>query len=171
MRWTFLLVAALAGCASVKDIGEFAGTKPTFDPVQFFTGHVTSWGVVERSGQPTDVVVTDCVGEPEGAGLHLTQKLTVGADVSHREWHVTRTAQDHYAATANDMVGTAQGVSSGRAFHWSWVLATKPGHSLFDVTMDQWWYLLDDGTMMNRTTVSKLGITIAQVSEHFAPVR
>ena len=34
--------------------------------------------------------------------------------------------------------------------------------------MDQWWYLLDDGSMLNRTTVRKLGVIVAEVSEHFA---
>jgi hypothetical protein len=28
-------------------------------------------------------------------------------------------------------------------------------------------YLLDDGTMLNRTTITKLGVTVAQVSEVF----
>ena len=172
MRWFLLIVlTGLAGCASVKDIDEFAATTPAFDPVRFFTGHVTSWGVAERSGQPTDIVVTDCVGTPEGDHIHLIQTLTVGGDVTHREWQFKRTTPGHYEATANDMVGTAHGTSAGRAFHWNWVLATKPGNRLFDVTMDQWWYLLDDGTMLNRTTVTKLGFTIAQVSEHFSPAR
>ena len=169
MRWIVLAACALlAGCATEKTVGDFAGTAPAFDPVRFFTGHVTSWGVVERSGQPTDIVVTDCAGAPDGDGLHLVQTLTVGSDVSHRDWQVRRTGSGLYEATANDMVGTAHGQASGRAFHWTWVLATKPGNSLFDVTMDQWWYLLDDGTMLNRTTVTKVGLTIAQVTEHFA---
>ena len=67
--------------------------------------------------------------------------------------------------------GTAVGEASGRAFHWTWTLALSPGNPLKDVTMSQWWYLLDDGSLMNRTTVSKLGVTAAEVTEHFAPVR
>ena len=80
-------------------------------------------------------------------------------------------APGRYEATANDMVGTATGEASGRAFHWQWTLALSPGNSLKNVTMEQWWYLLDDGSMMNRTTVvSKLGYIAAEVTEHFAPV-
>ena len=33
--------------------------------------------------------------------------------------------------------------------------------------MDQWWYLLDDGSMLNRTIISKLGVVAAEVTEHF----
>ena len=53
-------------------------------------------------------------------------------------------------------------------FHWRWVLKGGPGKPPFDVAMDQWMYLLDDGSMLNRTTVRKLGIILAEVTEHFA---
>ena len=168
----FALVLALAGCGSGKKVTDFAGTTPVLDPVSFFTGHVRSWGVLERSGAPTDVVTTDCVGtvEPDGS-LHMVQMLDVGGDRSHRDWHMRRTGAGQYEATANDMVGTAHGEASGRAFHWTWTLALKPGNSLYNVTMDQWWYAFDDGTMLNRTGISKLGVTVAEVTERFAPIR
>jgi hypothetical protein len=31
-------------------------------------------------------------------------------------------------------------------------------------------YAMPDGTMMNRTTISKLGVTVAEVSEQFSRV-
>jgi hypothetical protein len=68
------------------------------------------------------------------------------------------------------MVGEAHGVAAGRVFHWSWVLALSPGNPLKNVVMDQWMYLYGGGTMMNRTTISKLGIIAAEVSEQFVPL-
>ena len=174
MRWTTLLTAALFGCRDPMPVAEFNPTTPDFDPVRFFTGHVRSWGVLEnRSGQPTSIVTTDCVGEGDGPdGLRMTQRLTIGTDSPvTRTWRMTRTAPGRYEATANDMVGTAMGEVSGRAFHWQWTLALSPGNALKNVTMDQWWYLQDDGSMLNRTMVSKLGYIAAEVTEHFAPVR
>lgn len=175
MRWiALLLAAALLGCGSPLPVNSFAATTPAFDPVRFFTGHVRSWGVMEnRSGQPTSVVTTDCAGEADGPdGLRMTQRLTIGQDApTTREWRMRRIAPGRYEATANDMAGTATGEASGRAFHWQWTLELSPGNSLKNVTMEQWWYLLDDGSMLNRTTVSKLGFIAAEVTEHFAPVR
>ncbi len=153
---------------------HFAGSSPVFDPVRFWTGHVRSWGVLEnRSGEPDDTVTTDCVGDPEGPdGLHMTQRLMLGDGTRQsRDWHMRRTGSGQYEATANDMVGTAKGIASGRAFHWSWVLETRPGNRLFDVTLDQWMYLMADGTMLNRTTIRKLGIVLAEVTEQFGAVR
>jgi hypothetical protein len=154
-------------------VAQFAGTRPAFDPLTFWAGHHRSWGVLEnRGGAPMDTVVTDCVGTPLPDGsLRMAQTLTLGqGTVTHRDWHLWRTGADTYAATANDMVGQARGSAAGRVFHWTWVLALSPGNPLKNVTMDQWMYLYADGSMMNRTTIRKLGLTAAQVSERFEAV-
>lgn len=170
MRWLpLLLTILLASCGAPPSVRDFADTAPALDPVAFFTGNVRSWGVMERSGAPTAVVTTDCVGEMAGDSLRMTQVLQIGDDKPvTRQWRMRRAGPGRYAAVANDMVGTAEGEASGRAFHWTWTLATSPGNRLRNVTMDQWWYLLDDGTMLNRTRIRKLGVTLAEVTEHFA---
>lgn len=166
-----LALVLLAGCADPLPVTAFAATEPALDPVRFFTGAVRSWGVLEdRAGQPTQIVTTECQGEAERPErLHMVQHLHVGTDKeSVRDWRMQRIGPGRYQATANDMVGTATGEASGRAFHWQWVLATEPGNPIKRVTLDQWWYLLDDGSMLNRTTIRKLGVTLAEVTEHFA---
>ena len=159
---------ALAGCASPQ-VEQFAGTGPAFDPVTFFTGHVTSWGVLEnRSGYPTEAITTDCRGEPDGPdGLHMVQHLTEGTQQQTRDWHMRRVTPTRFEATANDVVGTASGEAAGRAFHWTFTLALHPGNALENVTMDQWMYLQEDGSMINRDTIRKFGVIVAEVTEHF----
>lgn len=169
-----LVAVSLSGCSEPMAIEKFAGTGPTFDPIVFWTGHTVSRGVLEnRSGEPTEVIRTECVGEAEGSdGLHMMQTLTMGdGSMQHRDWHMRRTGAGRYEATANDIVGTVSGVASGPAFHWTWTLATRPGNSLFNVRMDQWMLLMDDGAMVNRTIISKLGVTLAQVTEQFDRVK
>jgi len=166
-----LLLAGLAACSSRLPIDKFADDKLRFDPIAFFTGHVASWGVMEdRAGAPTGRVRTDCVGEAEGTdGLHMTQRLTFeDGSVKQRDWHLRRTGPQAYEGSANDMVGSALGEASGRLFHWRWVLATAPDNRLADVTLEQWMYLMEGGTMVNRTVITKLGIVIATVTENFA---
>jgi len=162
----------LAACDAALPIASFAGSKPEFDPLRFFSGHVRSWGVVEnRSGEPTGTVVTDCDGriEPDG-GLVMSQRLTYGDGFSEaREWHMRRTGAGTYEATATGMVGTSQGTAAGRVFHLTWTLDARPGNPLAKVAVDQWMYMEDGGAVVNRTTISKLGVTLASVTEHFAP--
>lgn len=163
------LLLALTGCAPALPIDRFAGTAPAFDPLTFFTGHATSWGVIEnRSGAPSDIVTTDCVGEADGPdGLRMVQHVTNAEGTTRREWHMRRLGGGRFEATANDMVGTATGEARGRVFHWTWTLATRPGASWRDVAFEQWMYLMDDGAMVNRTQVTKFGILLAQVTEQF----
>jgi hypothetical protein len=166
-----LLALTLAACSKPLPIDHFAATTPEFDAIAVWSGHHRSWGVLEnRAGAPTDTVVTDCTGtlNPDGS-LRMAQTLTLGdGTITHRDWHLWRTGPHSFAATANDMVGEAHGTASGRVFHWSWVLALSPGNPLKNVLMDQWMYLYPGGTMMNRTTISKLGVILAEVSEQFA---
>ena len=175
LRLGFVLLPMLvAGCSRPLPLSAFAQSGPALDPVRFFEGHVQSWGVLEdRSGQPTSIVTTDCQGVAEGAdGLRMTQRLKVGAGQPVvREWRMRRVSPGRFEATANDMAGVAVGEASGRAFHWQWVLSLSPGNPLKDVTMDQWWYLQDDGSLLNRTTVRKLGYIAAEATERFVPDR
>jgi hypothetical protein len=171
VRFALLACLALAGCGAPAP-PAFIG--PAFDPVAFFTGHVTSWGVEEnRAGQPTAIVTTDCAGTPEGAnGIRMVQVLHVGTAAPRtRIWHFGRTGPGTYLGTANDMAGTALGTATGPAFHWRWVLETHPGDPLLNVGMDQWMYRMPDGDVVIRTEVTKLGFRLIQISEQFEKQR
>jgi hypothetical protein len=171
VRWVLVLglMVGLTGCGKEKP--DLAG--PAFDPVAFFSGHVKSWGVVEdRSGAPEERVETDCVGTSDGAdGLTMVQHLNIQGDKPVvRRWSLRRLGDGRFEATANDMVGTAVGSVTGRMFHWQWVWARSPGDPLMNVTMSQWMYRMDDGSALVRTTISKLGVILAEVTEQFRPV-
>ena len=159
----------LAGCSPSLPPEAFAATAPAFDPVRFWTGRTTSWGVIEnRDGAPTAIITTTTDGTAEGAGgLHMVQHVRHDGRDTARDWHIRRLGPGQFEATANDLVGTARGATSGRTLHWTWTLASEPGDGLYNVTMDQWMYLADDGTLMNRTIITKLGIRLAEVSEQF----
>lgn len=174
MRFVFLVVGLAAclvtGCDRTIEMPVSTGGGPAFDPVAFFDGHTHSWGVIEsRSGTPTERIVTDSHGEMDGVDrLHLVQRLLFqDGTTQQRDWVLWRNGRDRFDATANDMVGTAKGEANGRMFHWAWVLARSPGNPLMNVTMQQWMYRMDDGSVTIRTTVSKFGVIIAEVTEQF----
>jgi len=100
----------------------------------------------------------------------MVQRLTMEDGTrQQRDWHMRRVGAHRYEATANDMAETAAGEARGRVFHWRWTLV-EAGNPLLDVTMEQWMYLMANGAMLNRTIVSKLGITLAEVTEQFERV-
>lgn len=158
-----------AGCAA-QPVVPASAAGPAFDPITFFDGHTHSWGVIEsRSGAPTESIATDSQAELDAAGrLHMRQKLRFQDGTSQeRDWVLWRSGPDKFDATANDMAGTAKGEATGRMFHWHWVWARSPGDPLMDVTMNQWMYHMDDGSVTIRTTVTKFGIIVAEVTEQF----
>ena len=159
----------IAGCASQLQPEQLVTTAPTFDPITFWTGRTKSWGVVEnRDGAPTAIVTTTTQSMPDDAdGMHMVQHVVLHGKDTVRDWHMRRLGNGQFEATANDMVGKARGVASGRTFHWTWTLASHPGNPLLDVTMEQWMYLADNGTLMNRTIITKLGVRLAEISEQF----
>ena len=163
------LLFALTACSAPLTQAAFKNTAPNFDPIAFFTGHVTSWGVEEnRDNQPIGIVTTSCIGTPNPAGgITMVQTLhTPGGQTQTRIWHLTQTAPTQYQATASDMAGT----TAGRTMHWRWTLKTSPGNPLANVTMDQWFYHMNDGAVMIRTVVTKAGIRLLEVSEQFEKV-
>jgi hypothetical protein len=84
-----------------------------------------------------------------------------------RVWTIRKNG-NRYTGTAADVVGEAKGETGGNAFRWTYVLdAKKDGGGTIHLDMDDWMWLLDAKTVMNRTTFSKYGITFGEVSFFF----
>ncbi len=131
---------------------------------------MTSWGVEEnRAGQPIAIVTTDCHGVATGPrSIRMVQVLHLGRTAPQtRVWQFRQSGPQTYIGTANDMAGQTTATVSGRMLHWRWVLENTPGDPLGNVLMEQWMYRMDDGAVMIRTVVTKLGIRFVEVSEQF----
>ena len=169
-RAGFLLLFTLgAGCSSLAP-EHFAGTRPVFDPVVFFTGRTHSWGVFEnRGGDPTRRFTTTATGHREGDTLVLDQEFIYeDGHRQQRRWQIRHTDACHIEATASDVVGTATGEAEGNAFRWEYTVALQPGNPLYNVHLKQWMYLQAGGrTLLNRATITKFGVEVAQVTEFF----
>ena len=158
-----------AGCHTMKP-ESFAGAEPRFEPDKFFEGPTRSWGVIEsRSGRPKSRFRTEMMGRREGKDLVITQDFTFeDGHKQQRVWRIRRIDGHRYEATANDVVGVSHGLAYGNTFHWEYTLALRPGNPLANVRFKLWMYLQADGeTMINRVTISKLGVIVAQTTEHF----
>ena len=159
----------IGGCASLTP-ERFAAARPLFDPQAYFTGPVHSSGVFEnRAGAPAKRFTTTSIGRRQGDTLLLDQEFTYEDGTrQQRHWRIRRVDAHRFDATAKDVVGTATGEAYGNAFRWQYTVALKPGNPLLDVRLTQWMYLEPDGlTMVNRATIKKLGIEVAQVTEYF----
>lgn len=171
-----LCLALTTSCGTVRPT-DFSSGTPNFDPIVYFTGKTESAGVREnRRGTPVEQVFTSTTGKMVDGTLEMKQDLRFvtpeKTTTSRRTWRMRKTGPHSYEASANDMVGSATGQSSGNSFHWNFPLQLKPGNPLTNIRMSQWMYLQPDGkTMMNHTTITKAGIVVGQVSEVFSKDR
>ncbi len=157
------------GCAN-QPLELFKEERPLFKPEEFFSGHTRSWGTFEtKSGKPTKIIQTETTGKWDGSALHFEQDIIIAhGKETHRSWLIQRLDEHHYSATGTGIVGTARGEARGNAFHLEFTMDALPGNPLGRVHMSQWMYLQADGvTMINRATVTKAGVILVEITEHF----
>ena len=167
-RW--LLIGALilaSGCATLTP-QDYASEKPKLDLATYFNGKVEGWGMVQdRAGKVLRrmVVVLECTWNGNEGVLDESFQWSDGK-TEKRVWKIRKDG-DRYIGTAGDVVGEARGEASGNALRWNYVLALPVGDSVYNVDMDDWMWMIDDKTLANRTTMSKFGVRVAEISIFF----
>lgn len=163
------LPLSATACRSMTP-SELAAATPAFDPLQYFEGETSSWGVIEnRRGDPVSQFRAELVGRLAGDELTIEQRFTFADDRREtRHWRIRRVGPNRYEATANDVVGVSRGEARGNTFHWSYVTEGTRAGFLDDLRYELWMYLMDDGqTLINRVTITKFGIVVARTTERF----
>jgi len=167
------LIGVLVACADAP-LALFSENKPALEPEKYFSGRTNSWGLFETPrGKPKELLFTRTSGHLENGVLHFEQDLTFGGGKKqHRSWLIRRTDAHHYIATGTGIIGMAHGLTAGNAFHLEFTLDAWPGNPFGHLRMSQWMFLQPDGvTLINRDTLSKAGVIIAEITERFSKER
>lgn len=161
-------VAALSGCAS-HQISDYAAEKPVLDLRQYFNGVVDAWGVfTDRSGKVVKrfTVVMNCSWNGDDGVLDEDFFYSDGT-TQKRIWRLKKLPDGRYVGRADDVVGEAFGQERGNAFFWTYTLALPVDGKVYEVQFDDWMYLMDERTMLNKATMSKFGIRLGEVTLAF----
>jgi hypothetical protein len=160
-------LAGLAGCASL-DVATYQAEKPTLDLAQYFNGTVDGWGMFQdRSGKVVKRFTVRIDARWEGNQGTLDEHFEYAdGTTENRIWRISKDG-NRYTGTAGDVVGTAVGNAAGNALSWKYVLALPVDGRTWNMDMDDWMYLVDEKTMLNRTTMSKFGFTVGEVTLSF----
>ncbi len=161
------LMLFVTACSS--DISDYENTVPKFDLKNYFNGEFVAWGMVQDYS--SKVTRRFCV-ELNGAWQKNQGKLEEvfyfhNGEVSYRTWLLTELPNDEYTGTAEDVVGIAKGKQTGHAFRWQYQLVVPIDDDTYTFDMDDWMYLLDDNRVMNKTTMSKFGVDVAEITLFF----
>ena len=165
-----LAVASLSllGCAG-PNVSDYANETPVLDLRTYFNGKVTAHGIfTDRSGQVIKrfAVNMNCTWQGDVGTLDETFSYSDGS-TQHRVWVIKRTTDGRYTGMATDVVGEASGRAAGNAFNWHYTLALPVDGTVWNVQFDDWMYLMDEHTMLNKAVMSKFGVRLGEITLSF----
>ena len=150
---------------------NYTDTGPAFSLKQHLSGPIAANGLVYGpDGRMTNSFVAEMLGEWDGDSGTLSENFTYSnGRTQMRKWYLKLGTGNEFTATADDIIGEAQGVVSGSTVRLTYriVLPEDAGGYTLDVT--DWMYLTADGTIMNKSEMRKFGIKVAELVATMRP--
>jgi hypothetical protein len=158
-----LLAFVISACGVTPQ--EYESETPLMDMKTYFNGPVQAWGLFQDyRDKVTKRFHVSMQGEWQGNKGTLDEHFTYADGTTQRRvWHLVRIDKNTYSGTADDVVGEAQGVAFGHALRWQYTMALEVDDDIYNVKFDDWMYLIDDNTVINRSVMSKYGVTLGEV--------
>ena len=148
---------------------DFKNQKPRLIIEEYLSGNVKAWGILQnRSGKVTRQFSADLDGKWDGKQLILDEKFVWNdGEIQNRQWTINKIDEHNYEGTAGDVVGTAKGFSYGPAFKFEYVLLVPVKGREMKITFDDWIFMQDKRVAINRATMTKFGIKVAELTVMF----
>ena len=151
---------------------DYTGKGPAIDLRRHLSGPLTCEGVIfGPTGRVVSRFVADMEGTWEGNRGVLRERFRYDSGtVQDRAWKLDLGNDGTIRAEAADVVGAGTGKAEGPAVMMRYRIRLTPeaGGHVLDVT--DWMYLLENGTIMNRSQFRKFGIKVAELVATIRPV-
>ena len=151
--------------------GDFSGQGPNFDPRTHLNGPIQCEGVIYGPlGRVSSRFVAQMVGVWDGNRGVLDETFCYSnGDVQVRQWRLTLGNDGTMKAEADDLVGVGAGFVEGPVAQMLYNIrlpAASGGHVL---KVNDWMYLAENGTIMNRSQFTKFGFIVAELVATMRP--
>lgn len=158
------VAAALGGCGG-PTLEDHAGQAPSLDLRDYLDGPLTASGMFfDHAGRASLAFTVDMEGVWDGDTGTLTERFSYSdGRTDSRTWTVRFTDANRFTATAHDVVGEAEGGQRGNAARMSYRLRIPRGDGDIVVSMEDWLYLQEDGTLINRAKMRKFGLPVGEL--------
>lgn len=162
-----VLCIFVSGCSdNGPEVGIYKEAEMEMNFRKFFNGKVATWGMIQDwRGKVTSTFTVD---------INVTWKKNKGEMVEHfifddgrkldRIWYVTDNEDGTYTANADDVVGEAIGIENGIAINFLYKLIVPNGESTITLKADDKMFMVAKDAVMNKTTLSKFGITVSRLT-------
>ena len=178
MWMTLVLVLVLTALAyrfagfSSQHPAQYASLGPAFDPRHHLNGPILCEGVIYGPfGRVTARFVAQMEGRWDGNRGTLTEQFRYDSgEIQHREWRLSLGNDGTMRAEADDVVGTGSGKVSGPAVQMLYRLRLPKGAGGHVLSVTDWMYLTENGTIMNRSQFRKFGLKVGELVATMRPV-
>ena len=148
---------------------DFKDKKPRLIIENYLSGNVKAWGILQnRSGKVIRQFSADLNGKWDGKNLILDEIFNWSdGEVQKRQWKIKKIDEHNYEGKAEDVVGLARGYSYGPTFKFEYVLLVPVKGREMKITFDDWIFKQDNKVAINRATMTKFGIKVAELTVFF----
>lgn len=169
MRIFLVILTSFLMVACSARIEDYRNMQPALDLQEYFDGNITAWGQFQdRSGMVIKRFRVDMTGTWVGNEGTLDERFTYDdGSTQQRIWKIKKHDNGRYTGRADDVIGEAQGMAAGPALQWSYTLALPVDGKIYNVRFNDWMYLHDKHTMMNRAVMSKFGVKLGEITLTF----
>lgn len=155
----------LTGCSGLTT-KDYAANKPTLDLRQYLNGELEAWGVLYDLSGKVDLQFTVTMTGTWKGNTGTLEEHFVYSDGRNdtRVWTIAFRDDHNFTATAADVIGKAVGTQDGNAVNMKYTLnAKRASGETIVLSMDDWMYLIDEKSLINRTKMKKFGLTVGEL--------
>lgn len=159
---------ALSGCVwgfSKQSPNDYADAYPVFDTKNTLQGDYLSEGIIyDYTGRVVSRFKAKMSGDfDENGGTLKEHFIYASGREDWREWTLKFNDDGTFTATAPDLVGEGKGIQSGNSLQMKYKLKLNEDAGGHVLTVTDWMYLTDEGTIINRSQMRKFGIKVAEL--------
>ncbi len=150
---------------------DYIGSTPALSLQSHLDGPLVSEGLIYGpTGRVISRFVAQMYGAWSGTQGTLTENFTYASgDTQRREWSLNLEQNGTYTATAPDIIGSGQGQLEGATARMTYRIRLPEDVGGHVLNVVDWMYLLDNGTILNRSQMRKFGIKVAELVATIRP--
>lgn len=132
----------------------------------FFDGTTRAVGLIEdRFGKLRRTFTVKIKGAWNGQELTLDEHFTFDdGQIETRRWTISASGDTTYIGQSDDIVDLALGHKHQSTVHWTYHMTLPIGRGQIEVRADDRMYFMNPHLMLNRSTLSKFGLTLAEIT-------
>lgn len=168
LPFLMLILLLSTSCSQSPNSKIYLNESPRFDLFTFFNGKTKAWGIVQNfSGDVVQRFTVSIDGTLHNDNhIELNEWFTYqqGGGLASRTWQIHGLEGGKIQGSAGDITGMANGTIFGNAFQFVYEMDLPVDGTTYRVKFDDWMWMLDERTLINRSYIKKWGVTVAEVT-------